>query len=108
VSGNFAVIPIQNGQLPTAQAPLYTSPQVTYVKQLLLYNENAASQTIQLWLIPFGGTAALIRQLVLAQNESAEVLEEAESFTLSAGDAIAAATTTAAAVDYTVLGVQET
>lgn len=110
MSGTFAVLPVLNGQLPNAQGDLYVSPVgvSTYLKQVLLYNENAAAQTIQLWLFPSGGTAALFRQLVLSQNESAQLLEDGESITLSGGDTLQAMTTTAAAVDYTLTGVTET
>ena len=110
MSGNFTPLPVSNGQLPNSQASILVCPSGInyYLKQFFLYNENAASQTIQLWLFPNGGVAELFRQLVLGQNESAQVLEEGESITLTPGDAIQAITTTASAVDYTFTGVQET
>lgn len=110
MSGNFTPLPISNGQLPNAQASLIVAPGGTnyYLKQFFLYNENATLQTIQLWLFPNGGAAELYKQLQLAQNESADILEHGESITLTPGDAIQAVTTTAAAVDYHFTGVQET
>lgn len=110
MSGNFAPFTPQTGQLPTSQANLIICPPGTnyYLKQFILFNHNAASQSIQLFIVPSGGTARNLPQLTLAQNESAQVLDEAESITLTPGDAIQGMTTTAAAVDYTFTGIQET
>ncbi|HSV90924.1 MAG TPA: hypothetical protein VLH80_07475 [Nitrospiraceae bacterium] len=110
MSGNFAPLPVANGQLPNSQAAILTCPAGMnyYVKQLYLFNNNAATQTIFLYLVPNGGTQTTWHRIVLAQNESAHVLEDAESVTLTPGDAIQAVTTTAAAVDFTFTGVQET
>lgn len=111
MSGVFVPFTPINGQLPdTTPAPIVTAPggQNLYIKQLLLFNENAATQTILLYLMPTGGTPLPFRQLVLEQNESAAVLEDGESITLTAGDEILAVTTTASAVDFTATGVQET
>jgi hypothetical protein len=98
-----------DGALPTSQAAIYTVPAltVTYVKSLSLFNDNAATQTIVLYLNTTG-TPRKWRRYVLAQNESAEVLEGGESVVLAAGDTIEAVTTTAAAVPYTITGVEET
>lgn len=110
MSGNFAPLPVSNGQLPNSQANILVCPPGTfyYVKQFFLFNHNTTVETIQLFLVPNGGTASSLPQLQLAQNQSAQVLEEAESITLTPGDAIQAVTTTAAMVDYTFTGVQET
>lgn len=110
MSGNFTPLAPINGQIPNAQASLIVCPSGTnyYLKQFYLFNENAALQTIQLWLFPNGGTAVLFKQLQLAQFESADILQDSESITLTGGDAVQGVTTTAAAVDYTFTGVQET
>lgn len=110
MSGTFTPLPVLNGQLPTTQGIIALCPPGTndYVKQLYLFNNNAATQTIFLYLVSSGGTQTTWHRIVLAQNESAHVLEDGESVTLTPGDSIQAITTTASAVDYTITGVQET
>ena len=110
MSNNFTPLPVINGQLPNSQANLLVCPNGTnyYIKQLFLFNHNSSVETIRLFLLPNGGVATAIPQLQLAQNESAQILEDGESITLTPGDAIQAVTTTAAVVDYTFTGVQET
>lgn len=110
MSGNFSPFSPLNGQLPTAQGNIIAAPSGTnyYIKQLYLFNNNAATQTILLYLVPNAGSQTSWHRIVLAQNESAHVLEDGESVTLTPGDAIQAVTTTASAVDYTSTGVQET
>lgn len=100
---------LADGTLPTSAADLYMGPASTavYVKRLSLFNTNAAEQTIDLWLQHSGGTARRWRRYVLAQNESAEVLEAGDAVHLEAGDKIRAITTTAGAVDYYMTGVKE-
>jgi hypothetical protein len=110
MSGTFTPLPLMVGQLPTSQGNIAVCPSGTnyYVKQIFLFNKNVATQTIFLYLLPSGGVAGTWHRLVLAQNESAHVLEDGESVTLTAGDAIQSVTTTGSAVDYTITGVQET
>lgn len=101
---------LAEGALPIAQEAIYTVPiglAAAYVKQLLLYNSNAAAQTITLWLVTESGTPRPFRQLVLAQDQSAVVFEHGESVTLEESHQIQAQTTTAAAVSYTITGVEE-
>lgn len=109
MSGVFSPFTPLNGQLPSSQGNIIVCPGGTnlYVKKLLLFNNNAAVQSFQLWLVPSGGTPTCIGGGQLAQSEFAEVLEHGESITLTPGDAIQGVTTTAAAVDYTGTGVQE-
>lgn len=104
----FTAKALADGQLATTAggAAIFTATVTTYVKKLTLFNTNAASQTIVLY-INFSGTNRSFRRYVLAQNESADVLIDGESILLSAGDSIQATTTTATAVDYTVAGVEE-
>jgi hypothetical protein len=73
-----------------------------------MFNTNAATQTIDVWLRRSGGSARRIHRAVIAQNESVEFLDQGETIELSAGDTIEAQTTTASAVDYIVTGVEET
>lgn len=104
----FAARPLARGQLPIVQGSIYTVPfgVTSYVKQVFLFNGNTVAQTIDLWLNT-GGTALRWRRLVLQQNEAADVLEHGESVQLESSDSIEAVTTTAAAVDYTITGVEE-
>lgn len=111
MSGTFTPFAPQNGQLPSSQGPIATCPNGTnyYLKQFWLFNSGVAVETIQIWLQPNGGTARHFGpQIQLAPNESAQILEDGESITLTALDAVLAATTNASAVDYTITGVQET
>jgi phage-related holin len=104
----FTAKPLADGTLPTTQAAIYTVPAVTvaYVKQLFLFNTNAVVQVITLWLNT-SGTVRKWRTLTLAQNESADILEQGESLQLEAGDVILAEGTTASATDYVLTGVTE-
>jgi hypothetical protein len=105
----FFAAPLADGQLPNAQAAIYTVPGgvTAYVKQVLFFNTNAATQTIDVW-IDTSGTPRQWRRFELAQNQSASLLSEGESLQLVAGCSIQAVTTTASAVDYTITGVIET
>lgn len=108
MSGTFNAKVLGDGFLPTAKAAIYTVPAaaVAYVKQLFLFNENATPQVVDLWLNT-NGTSRRWKRLSLNQNYSADILEEGESIQLQVGDTIEAATTTAAAVPYTLTGVEE-
>lgn len=105
----FTARPLAQGQLPSSVDAIYTVPGevAAYVKQVFLFNGNAATQTIDLWLNT-GGVSLHWRRLVLEQNESADVLEHGESLQLESSDSIEAVTPTAASVDYTITGVEET
>lgn len=96
------------GQLPNTKTAIYTVPAstVAYIKRFSLFNDNAADQTVIIYVKP-GATSRKWRRYVLAQNESAEVLEAGDSLILEAGDQIEAETTTASAVDYVISGVEE-
>lgn len=109
MSGTFNADAIADGTLPTSQTAIYTVPGATdlYLKQLFLFNKNAADQTILVYL-NIGGTARLWRRLVLALNESADLLEHGETVTLPAGAKIEAMTTTLNAVDYVITAILET
>jgi hypothetical protein len=105
----FSARVLADGQLPDAQAAIYTVPfgAAAYVKQLLLFNTNAAAQTIDVWLNT-SGTPRQWHRLVLQENEAAPLLEHGESLQLESGDTVEAVTTTAGAVDFTITGVEET
>jgi hypothetical protein len=109
MAGTFTTAVLSDGQLPSTQGAIVTGAAVTvtYVKRISLFNTNATEQTIQLW-INVSGTARKWRRYVLAENQSAEVLESGDAVVLEAGDTIEAVTTTASAVDYYTCGVEET
>lgn len=110
MSGTFTGKSIADGQVSNAKAAIYTvgAATVGFVKQVTFYNTNAAVQTLEVWIKRSGGTSRQRRRFTLAQDESVDLLDDGESIELSTGDAIEARTTTAAAVDYMVLGVEET
>lgn len=105
----FSAQALADGQLPDVQGAIYTVPfsATAYVKQLLLFNANAATQTIDLWLNT-SGTPRRWHRVVLEENEAAPLLDHGESLQLESGSSIEAVTTTAAAVDFTITGVVET
>lgn len=105
----FTTAVLADGQLPTTQGAILTgaAATVTYVKRISIFNTNAASQTIDVWL-NVSGTPRRWRRYVLDQNESAELLEHGDAIVLEASDTIEAVTTTASAVDYYICGVKET
>lgn len=106
----FAAGSLADGQLSDSQGAIYTVPASTtaYVRNLFLYNTNAATQTITLYLQRSGGTSREFRSLTLAQYESASVIADEQAILLSTGDEIEAVTTTATAVNYFIGGVLET
>lgn len=109
MAGTFTTAVLADGQLPSSQGTLFTSPAstVTYVKRISLFNTNVASQTIDIW-INVSGTARRWRRYILGQNESAELLEAGDAIVLEDGDTILATSTNASAVDYYICGVKET
>lgn len=106
MAGTFVAKAIADGQLPTTKGTLFAIPALTwaYVKNITVFNTNAATQTVLLYLNTTG-TSRRIARFVLAQNEWAEYTQPRE---LEAGDLIEGETTTASAVDYTIDGVLET
>jgi hypothetical protein len=110
MAGTFTAKSIADGQVANSQTAIYTVPasRTGYVKQVTFFNTNAAAQTLIVWIKRSGGTSRKIRQFTLAQNESVDFLDDGDTLELSTGDAIEASTTTATAVDYVVMGVEET
>jgi hypothetical protein len=105
----FTAKRLADGTLPTSEGSLYTAPAdtVAYVKRVSIFNSNSVEQTVMIYLQASGGSSRRWRRYVLAQNESAEVLEAGDSVHLGEGDSIRAATTTSGAVDYYITGVEE-
>jgi len=107
--GTFIGGSLAQGNLATTKTTLYTVPAVTvaFIKSLTLFNDNAAEQTVLLFLNTGGGSRKW-RRFVLAQNESAKAIEPGGQIILKAADIIEAQTTTASAVPFTLTGVLET
>jgi len=102
---------LADGQLPTTQTALYTVPASTraIIKSFDLINNIATVQTVQIWIKRSGGTSRrAVNVGSLSIDERIEALSDGESWTLAAGDSIEGMTTTAAAIDYTITGAEET
>lgn len=102
-----------DGEIPVGQATIFTaSADVgSYIKSFVLFNKNAAVQTVVVWLKRANGSgvARKIGTYELDVNEFAYVIDEAlQSLELEPADEIQATTTTANAVDFDISGVQET
>ena len=104
----FTAKVLGEGQLANTKGTVYTVPAstVAYIKCFTVFNTNAATQTVNIYLKP-GSTSRQVIRLSLAQYESANLLDLLGSFSLEAGDLIEADTTTASAVDYVITGVEE-
>ena len=106
----FEAKPLADGQLATSPTAIYTVPGgalCAYVKRIALYNTNAAEQTV-LVSVNMTGTSRRWRRYVLAQNESVDLLDHGDVLHLGPADTLIASTTTAAAVDFFVTGIEET
>lgn len=108
----FAPKFLADGVLPTAQATIFTATADvgTYLKSFFMYNKNAATQTIDIWVLRANGsgTARRWRRLELLVNESAQLVDnDTQSLRLEPGDQLQAQTTTANAVDFDLDGVTE-
>ena len=97
---------LADGQLPDSKGTIYTVPSGTVAapRFLSLYNTNASTQTIVIYLKRSGSSSRAIRRIVLAQYESALVFDKDDDLCLSPADEIEATTTTASAVDYALTG----
>lgn len=96
-----------NGQVAAAKATIYTCPAATQaIIRTVTFNHVAgAIQTVILYIKKSGGASRQFSRAVLDTNEYAH---EEDIGTLSAGDVLEAETTSAATIDYTVMGVQTT
>jgi len=72
------------------------------VSHIFLFNTSATTQTIDVFIKPLNGTSRQIRQVILAQNESDDIVGGSNPIRLSPGGAIRAVTTTDAVVDYSI------
>jgi hypothetical protein len=101
----FAAKLLAEGQVASSKGAIYTVPgsAVAYIKSIQFYNTNALTQTLNVYLNG-SGTSRQMHKIELEQDESAVI---SHHITLQPADTIEAVTDTAAAVDFTVHGVEE-
>jgi hypothetical protein len=98
---------LNNGQVATTWATLYAPSAITAVaKSVTLHNTSATVQTVELAVLPSGGTRRLIGRATLNQHETWDRLTDGEIITLGPSDALQAQTTTTTVVDYLVTGAE--
>jgi len=97
---------LADGQLPTTVGALYTVPASTtaIIKSFVIFNTNAATQTVNVYITRSGSTRRQLHQFSVLQNASVVVLANGETWALSTGDTIDGDTTTGTAVDYVITG----
>lgn len=96
---------LAEGQLPNAKGTLYTAPAGgALVKFYRCHNTNVAAQTIKLY-VNASGTSREIDRATLAQYETG-MEPTGMNLSLESGDLIEGETTTAAAVNYLITGVE--
>ena len=104
----FAAGSLADGQLASSKGTIYTSTGVkTIVKSLSVFNTNAATQTVNVYVKRSGSSSRQAFRAVLAQYEFAYVLSDGDVLALSASDEIEGDTTDASAVDYVMTGATE-
>lgn len=95
------------GQVASSEGDLYACPASTsaVIKSIIFVNTNTTTETLNVYYKKFGGTSRLLtpKDFQLPTDYS---LVFDEAITLSSGDAIRAATTTASKVDYNIFGME--
>ena len=97
---------LADGQLASSAGTLYTVPASSsaIIKGFILFNTGTSKQTANVYITRSGSSRRQLYQFVLLAKSSASVITDGEVWVLSAGDLIEADTTTAATVDYTIMG----
>lgn len=110
MAGNFEAAVLADGQLPNAEATIYTVPASTtvYVKRFSLFNTSTGDTQTVVVRLNVTGTPRTWRRYVLEPLASAELLEHGDALMLEAGDLIRAYTSDATTVDFIISGVKET
>jgi len=100
--------------IPTTAGTIYAKPASTtsYIRNILIYNGSAGSQSIQLYLVPTGGTAGVATcfwSVPVPPSETVTIEYSANPGMVldKTGDALKAATTTASYVTISVFGAEE-
>lgn len=102
---------LADGRLANALAALYTVPGSTraVITSIDIVSATAIAQTVQLYIRRSGGSVRRILNVNgLQLDERIAVLDDGQTYSLAAGDTIEGFTTTAASVDYTITGAEET
>lgn len=102
---------LASGTIPTTQGDLFALNRGPFqqkknarIDKITFFNNDPVAQTAILSVLEFVGTPRTLRQFVLQQNEGGEYLEPGETLELRNGDSLQGITTTAAAVDYVIVG----
>ena len=95
---NFDVL--ASGQVANSQTTVFTAATPTWVREVS-FMPSADGEVVTLWVLPSGGTARRIGHWELDTSEKGSY---DTPISLGVGDALQASTTTAATVDYAVLG----
>lgn len=101
---------LAQGQLPNPKGTLYTVPANTnaFIKFINAFNPSVGVETAIFYVKKSAGTSRTLGQAVLNQDEQIRIIEKDETLNLGPADEIEGETTTAATVDYTITGVEET
>lgn len=101
---------LAQGQLPNVKGTLYTVPLTAagYVKFINAFNPSVGVETVNFYIKASGGTSRRIGHGILNQDEQLRIIEKDETLNMATGDIIEGDSTTAATVDYTITGVEET
>ena len=104
----FAGGSLAAGSVATTWGTIYGPSGVkAVIKSIDCFNNNAATQTLELRITRSGGSARNWKRATLAQNEYVTFISDGETLVLSDGDVLQAQTTTVSAVDYTITGATE-
>lgn len=102
---------LADGQLAITQSTIFVADGSSVfdsasfsIDKITFFNTNDLAQTTILFLKTRFGTSRELRQFILQQNDGGEYLEPGELITLENGDQLRAETTTASAVNFTVIG----
>ncbi len=98
---------LADGQLPIAEAALYTVPASTQsaIKNITLFNTSASDILVTIKIKKSGGTARTHREVTL-KGKYTLVIDDLE--TPGAGGEIRGVAGTAAVIDYTIHGIERT
>jgi hypothetical protein len=109
MAGIFTGKVLAEGQLPNAKGTLYTVPGSTkaYVKFFSAENVGSGTEAVRIYLKP-GSTSRGAGRATLQPGEHVRFVDKDEAMILEAGDLIEGHTTSTAAVDYLILGLEET
>ena len=97
---------LAQGQLGTTQAEVYRTPvgKRSYIAAFRVLALSGPAQTVVVYLKKSGGTATEIDRCELTSAFWSAEFVEGPLWPLNAGDAVEAKTTTAAVVNYTLMG----